>query len=73
MHIVVEASMVVEASWLPELTHIVPCMVVVQHELRQVANCEESDPVGGQASVDGLEVGALLLLALVPEDLIEAV
>ena len=67
--VVVDTGLVVEARWLPELLHVVVRVVVVKHELGQVADQEESQEVGLETGVERLEVRAVLLIALVPKNL----
>lgn len=54
--VVVDTSLEIEASGLPELLHIVVAVVIVKKELREVADEEESKEVGFEASIEGLEV-----------------
>ena len=69
VNVVIDTSLVVEASGLPELLHVAVSVVVVQEELRDVADKEEAKEVSLEASEQGLDVRAELGVALVSENL----
>jgi len=71
--VVIDTCVVVEAGWLPEFLHVRVGMVIIEQEHGSVANQEEAQEVGLETRVEGLEVRAILGVALVAEDLSEAI
>ena len=69
MDVVVDTSLEIEASRLPELLYVAALMVNVENELWEVANQKQSEVVCLEASIESLEVRAKLLVALIAEDL----
>ena len=73
MDIVVETTLVVKASWLPELAAHLPAVVPVQNVLRQEADSEKSHSVSLSTREEASEIPVILHVALVGPHLEEAV
>jgi hypothetical protein len=54
--IVIDTSVIVKASWLPEFLHVSIGVIVIKQEHRRVANQEEAEVVSLETCVKGLEV-----------------
>lgn len=73
MDIVVEATLVVEASWLPEFAAHLTSVVPVEKELRDKADGEQADCVGLATGEEAPQVAMVLHVTLVGPHLQEAV
>ena len=71
--VVIDTGVVVEACGLPELLHVGVRVVVVEQGHRGKGYEEKAQEVGLHTRIEGLEVRAILLVALIAEDLVEAV
>ena len=56
VYVVVDTCLVVEPGWLPELLHVVSCVIVVEQVLGHETYQEETQIVGFKSSVERLEI-----------------
>ena len=67
MDIVVNTRLRLEASWLPEFTSVMSSVIVIKEILTDPADGEKTNSVCLAASIEGVQIALMLVVAFVVE------